>query len=123
MANKPKAAEIIALGGSYRLAGKSSGVNERTVRRWMQKDQDFQDQVKAIRSEAFNGILGSLSGIAQRALGVLNNVVNDPDADINSKIRASNYVLNHLRGMRKEIEVEAKVDELESVLRGSGFIS
>ena len=70
----PRAAAVLAAGGSEKEASKAAGVSGRTVRRWRGDEIQFADAVADARKEFLDeaaGILAHISTAAARKLGQL----------------------------------------------------
>ncbi|MGE3704250.1 MAG: hypothetical protein AB7I13_03190 [Vicinamibacterales bacterium] len=52
-------------------AASSAGIGERTLRRWLDSDADFQNACAAARKAAFNAAIGRIQGLTEVAADTL----------------------------------------------------
>ncbi len=97
-----KAASALARGLSQERAGQEAGVTRRTVIRWS-KDPAFQREVnrlkleiKEVKVETVERIVReeeiSLSSLLPKALGVLQQILDDPDSRSSDRLKAVSLV-------------------------------
>src|SRR5690242_10354775 len=73
-AKRDRAALDLAGGYSVRAVARKRQIGERTLRRWLAEDEDFQAEVTRLRTELFTAATGTLCrlcGRAARKLGKL----------------------------------------------------
>lgn len=121
MANKFKTAQVIALGGSYVMAGKEGGVSERTVRRWMKDDPEFKELVEDLRDEIFESVRGGLSGLSTRSLRVMEEILSDREVTPSVRARVALGIVRAIRDLRRDEKIEDRIAELDSLLIERGI--
>ncbi|HYT92220.1 MAG TPA: hypothetical protein VEL76_26125 [Gemmataceae bacterium] len=91
-------------------AAEKIGVNEKTLRKWMQIPE-FIDAWRAARREMFEGALGNLQALAGKAVRALEkNLRAERPAD---QIRAALGILEHGRKSAELEDLVRRVEELE----------
>ncbi len=93
-------------------AAKAAGVSLRTVRRWM-TTAAFNEEVANAESELVRGAARRLGHLADKALGVLESVMNDKDAADSPRIRAATAVLDTCLRWRAQVSLEERLSALE----------
>ena len=93
-------------------AAKSLNIGDKTLWRWMQKD-DFQDAYLKARREIIKQASSQLQASMSEAVNVLKEVMNDNDSPASTRVSAAKIVLD--MGLKaNEIEdLEARVKKLE----------
>lgn len=76
-----------------RAAAKAAGVSEATIYRWL-ADPTFNKALEAARARAFDLSLLRLSGMADRAVDVVGEVLDDKRASAGARISAARVVLS-----------------------------
>jgi len=107
----PKAAAVLAAGGSEKEAGKTAGVSGRTVRRWRADEVQFADAVTDARTEFLNetaGLLAHISTAAVRKLGEIIETGNERYA-----LSASRVALEMASRYRTDQALENRLTALE----------
>ena len=111
----PKQQQAVGLliGGQNAIqAARVVGVHENTVYKWS-KQPEFQDALKAAEREAMRAVSISLLGLAEKATGTLNGVMENDRALDSSKVRAADIVLGRLLQTRELLEFEERISKLE----------
>ena len=86
--------------------------HDNTVYKWS-KQPEFQDALKAAEREAMRAVSISLLGLAEKATGTLNGVMENNRALDSSKVRAADIVLGRLLQTRELLELEERISKLE----------
>lgn len=107
---KAVAAEVIAIGGSYRNAGDIVGRSKRTIVRWM-ADPVFARKVADLRAERLSEVTGRLAEMAPRAVDVLSDALEDEKAWV--RLRAATDVLSWSMRLRRAADLEIRLVEVE----------
>lgn len=107
---KAVAAEVIAIGGTYRNAGDIVGRTKRTIVRWM-ADPVFARKVADLRAERLSEVTGRLAELAPRAVDVLADALEDEKAWV--RLRGSTDVLSWLMRTRRASDLEIRLLEVE----------
>ncbi len=82
---------------SIRSAASTVGVNERTLRRWMQ-NPEFRFQVEQSQRDALSEVTASLQASAAAAVECLTAIVGRPSADSHVRVAASRTLLEYAYG-------------------------
>jgi hypothetical protein len=113
ISTKQKAAiRALLTGAGYLEAAQSAKVHPNTIGEWM-KDAAFLAALKLAESEAMQTVSRSLVAIADKASGVLEDVLDSPTARDSSRIRAADVVLGRLLDIRAMSEFEERLRKLE----------
>jgi hypothetical protein len=107
---KAIAAEVIAIGGTYRNAGDIVGRSKRTIVRWM-ADPVFGRKVADLRAERLSEVTGRLAELAPRAVDVLSDALEDEKAWV--RLRAATDVLSWSMRLRRAADLEIRMLEVE----------
>jgi len=107
---KAIAAEVIAIGGTYRNAADIVGRSKRTIVRWM-ADPVFARKVADLRAERLSEVTGRLAEMAPRAVDVLSDALEDEKAWV--RLRAATDVLSWSMRLRRAADLEIRMLEVE----------
>lgn len=102
----------LAAGATIPQAAKSSGVSESTARRRME-DPAFQDQLRKLRSQVFDSVMGQLTFAASGAVRTLRKLMADEGVSDTVRLGAARAILEHCGKLRGELDLEARIAELE----------
>ena len=69
-----------------------SGISERAIFRFLQRD-DFRAELALLHRQTFAGVLARSEFLASKALGVLEEVLDDPETSHRDRIAAAREVL------------------------------
>ena len=83
---------VIAAAPSLAQAARDAGIEDRTLRRWLQEPQ-FAGQLAALRQQSVVIAREELSTLARRGMSVFADAMDDPDPAI--RLRAARYALSH----------------------------
>jgi len=88
-----KAIEVLAVSGNVTEAAAAAGVSRETVHTWMRTDKAFQAEKDAISSAYIGELSSRLNSLAQQAVSTLQEILSDPNAPVNARIRAADIVI------------------------------
>lgn len=109
------AAGALAAGATIKDAAAAAGVNERTVRKWLDLSE-YRAAVQAMRDEAIRSALDRLGSTMSAAADALKALVGHADARV--KLAAARAVLELGVRLKEHLELEQRVKELEQRLGG-----
>src|SRR5690554_5476893 len=96
-------------------AANETGIGERTLFRWLQRD-DFRRAYRLARQEAMRQAIARLQQAARDAVDTLSAVMRDDTVPATNRVAASRAVLEFaLKGAELE-DLEARVADLETVI-------
>lgn len=106
---------IVALLSTPNLvaASEASGVTERTLRRWM-KREDFRAALAEAEAEALDAATRRLTGIQGKALEVIEKALEAESLSL--RLRAAQLAMEYLLKLRVLRSVEERLERLEGVL-------
>jgi hypothetical protein len=111
---KPIARDGVALalarGCTRKAAAKSVGINERTVRRWLE-DPEFVQEVTGLRDRMFAAATGRLAGLTARAAAKLGALLEAVDCKV--QLRAAVAILTTAATYRDQLDLAARLAEVE----------
>jgi hypothetical protein len=92
------------------LAASEAKVNDRTIYRWLSKDEAFKAEYLRLRREIVNNAVFQLQKATNNAVNCLMSVMNDPEAPASARVRAAAEVLAQAM---KALEIESFEERLE----------
>ena len=98
-------------------AAKVAGVGERTLYRWLQDDDDFKAALSLAEAEVFSDASRRLSGLLGRSIDELGKLL-ESNMEPVDKIRTIRTVLASAPRLREIASLEARIQELESLISG-----
>ncbi len=98
--------------GDRAAAAEAGGVSERTLRRWLDKSA-FRAQLCEAESEVVRTAARRLGRLADKALGVLEGVMDNSDAPDHPRIRAAATILDTCLRWREHVTFEERIQQLE----------
>ena len=104
---------------TIRGAAESVGVNERTLRRWLGRE-DFRESYREACREALSDALHRLQGAAGGAVQTLREIARDNTAKPAERAGAARALLDHALRSAELLNVEARLDALETGARARG---
>lgn len=109
-------AAISALAGgcSQAEAARRAGVAERTVSRWLARDE-FQRRLAKARARVLDGVVNQLTVNAELAVQTLRELLVDLSPAI--RLGAARATLDSLLKLRAEVDVEQRLAAIESKLK------
>ena len=110
----PKAAEVLAAGGTSTEAAEAAGVGVRTIRRWRNDEPRFADSIDDTRSRMLAeaaGLLASHTTTAARRLGEIIQSEEERHA-----LPAARVVLDMAARYRSDRAIEDRIEALEAAV-------
>ncbi len=104
---------------SIRDAAANTGVHERTLRRWLGRE-DFQESFRETCRHALSDALYRLQGAAGEAVQTLREIARDNTAKPAERAGAARALLDHALRSAELLNVEARLDALETGARARG---
>lgn len=111
-AKQAQALAILASGGTVSAAGRAAGVDERTVRRWLTAPSFRQLLVEA-ESETIRACSRRLGGLTDKALMILEGILDDPQAGPGPRLRAASVILDTALRWREQVSFADRIAALE----------
>jgi hypothetical protein len=105
--------QVLAAGGNYGDAADEADISRRTVARWM-SDPTFAKSVSDARAEQVQALTGQLTSLADGAVLVLSEVL--VEGTNPERLRAAQMILDWGTRLRRDIELEARLLEVEGRL-------
>lgn len=112
-----RAVTALVTTGSVPTAAEAAGVSLRTLQRWMALPT-FRQELQNAEAEVLRTAARRLGTLAQKALGVLEEVMGNKKAADSPRIRAANVVLDTCMRWREQVMIEERVQALEQHIRG-----
>ncbi len=110
---RARAALLLAGGMSIVKAATSIGVDEKTIRRW-DKDQEFTNQVNALRGELLARGMGVLVKTSTKAAMTLRKLLNSECEAI--RLRAAVAILSAGSDLRRTVDQDQEIRELQATI-------
>jgi hypothetical protein len=107
--------ESLAGGHTVAQAARQAGVSARTVFRRL-GNPEFQERVRKARARMFDSATGALASIMHKSVAALRELLGNPSASI--RLSAARCVLEAAQRLREAVELEQRLAEVESVVRG-----
>lgn len=109
----PKAAQILAAGGTAAEAAKAAQVTERTIRNWRADEPQFADAVDDYRGQMLAEASGVLAAHTAAAAQRLADIATDGEIPLRHQLRAALGVLDYAARYRESQALEARLRALE----------
>lgn len=97
-------------------AAEKAQVGERSLRRWLAEDEQFQDALKAADAEIINTAMRRLAEAVDSALTVILVIMLQPGNPVSVRLRAALGVLEKLVKLRELNTLEERIAKLEGLL-------
>ena len=104
---------IVAASPTMARAARASGVDERTLRRWLD-DEDFRNELTRLRQESANLARLELQGLMSRGVSVVAEAMDDPDVAV--RLRAARYALSFAAQFCEAEKLRSEIQALEEAL-------
>ena len=104
----------LAVGASVAEAAERAGVGQRTVHRRL-KDTEFRQAVSEVRGRALDAAVGKLAGLAAKAIGTLERLVQSDTPSV--ALRAAKTILELGPRLRAFTELEERIAAMEAEQR------
>lgn len=110
-----KAIEVLVTSGNVTEAAAAAGVSRETIYAWMRTDKEFQAERDGI-STAYVGELSTrLNLLAQQAISTLQQILTDPNAPVNARIRAADIVIGRQVQLYEMSDIARRITRLENI--------
>ena len=97
-------------------AAKSAAVSQRSLYRWLQEDELFQEQLHKAQDRAIDGAISRLSGEARAAAATLAEIHRDREVAAAVRVQAARAVLSEIMKLREQRELAERLERLEDRL-------
>jgi hypothetical protein len=112
-ARTERVAILLSQGWSIRGAAGKLGLNERTVRRWMQSDE-FKGRVAELRKRITDRALGKLTGSMTAAVAELRKLLKSPDGRLRRD--AAKIILEQQSRFAEVLDLAERIEALEAAI-------
>lgn len=112
---------IIALltASTIKEAANMVGIGEATLWRWMQ-ESSFKEKFRSAKKQAFSQTVSRLQQSSGEAVETLRTIMNDITAPAPSRVTAAKSILEMAMKAVEFEELEARVEQLEEMLKEDG---
>ena len=118
--NRQREQLILALLQQPGLEKAAAAVGISTVTAWrITKTQEFKEEYRQARREAFIQSLGRLQQAAGAATSTLMKIMVDPNAPAGSRVRAADRVLEHAQSALEIEDIQVRLARLEQIEKDS----
>ena len=118
--NRQREQLILALLQQPGLEKAAAAVGISTVTAWrITKTQEFKEEYRQARREAFSQSLGRLQQAAGAATSTLMKIMVDPTAPAGSRVRAADRVLEHAQSALELEDIQVRLSRLEQMEKDS----
>ena len=118
--NRQREQLILALLQQPGLEKAAAAVGISTVTAWrITKTQEFKEEYRQARREAFIQSLGRLQQAAGAATSTLMKIMVDPNAPAGSRVRAADRVLEHAQSALELEDIQVRLSRLEQMEKDS----
>jgi len=100
-------------------AAKATGISSRTATRWL-KSAEFKQIYVSSREATLLAITGMLRQSSVGACEALAAVVRDPESAPTARTAAARAILDSLRGLMQDFELESRLAQLETLAAEKG---
>jgi hypothetical protein len=118
--NRQREQLILALLNQPGVEKAAAAVGISTVTAWrITKTQEFKEEYRQARREAFIQSLGRLQQAAGAATSTLMKIMVDPNAPAGSRVRAADRVLEHAQSALELEDIQVRLARLEQIEKDS----
>lgn len=110
-----KAIEVLVTSGNVTEAAAAAGVSRETIYTWMRTDKAFQAEKDATSSTYIGELSSRLNTLAQLAVSTLQEILSNPDAQVNARIRAADIVLGRQIQLYEMADIARRITRLENI--------
>jgi len=104
--------------GDIQAAAEATGCSRTTVYAWM-RQAPFTAALRDAEGDALRALTRGLLALGKRATGAIVDVLDDPDANVSTRLRAADIVLARLLQLRELVDLESRVTALEAARDGN----
>lgn len=105
--------------GSIQETAKATSVSETTIWRWMQ-DPAFNEEYTRLKRQALQTAVNRLQSIANEAVEVLRNVMQDEENPAGSRVTAAKAVLDSSIKITELEDLQQRIERLEAIIKEQG---
>jgi hypothetical protein len=98
---------------TIRAAADFADITEKTIHKYL-KDADFKAELRALQDRTINAASAALSGLTGKALGVLDDTLDDKKATRATRVRAALGILDCLIKVSTFADLEERIAALEA---------
>ncbi len=113
---KQEAIAALIGGATVTEAAAKAGVRRQTVHGWMH-ERAFITELKAAEAKALDKISRKLVVLADKAVAAFEDVLGNPETDINLRLSAADKLIRRLIEFRTQVDLEERVSELEKLAK------
>ena len=113
---KRKALAALIGGATFTEAAAEAGVKRQTVHGWMH-ERAFKAELKVAEAKVLDMISRKLVLLADKAVAVFEDVLGNPETDINLRLSAADKLIRRLIEFRSQVDLEERVSELEKLAK------
>jgi len=110
-----KAIEVLVTSGNVTEAAAAAGVSRETIYTWMRSDKAFQTERDGISSANIGELSTRLNSLAQQAVSTLQEILSNPDAPVNARIRAADIVIGRQVQLYEMADIARRITRLENI--------
>ncbi len=118
--NQRKALIALLAEPTVKAAAKRCGLHERTLYGYL-NDPAFKAELRRRQDAILASVTASLVGLSGEAVGVLREVLNDPDVAPSVKVRAALGWLQHARDVVELDSLAKRISRLEEIIGNGGL--
>jgi hypothetical protein len=96
-------------------AAEQTGLNRRTIARWLAEDASFQTALSQAEGLAIDAATRQLVSLADEAIGTLRGLIKSEEATDSIRLRAAQSVLDYLLRLREARDTEQRLARLEEL--------
>jgi hypothetical protein len=104
--------------GSLQAAAAASGINEKTLRRWLRDDAVFQIAYREARRQVVQQAIVQVQQATGEAVATLRQVMQAADAPASAKVSAAKTILETAVKAVELEDLEARIVALEAAQKG-----
>lgn len=108
-----RAIEALLTSGNVSEAARIAKVSRETLYRWM-KQPDFCLTLREGTQDSLENLSRSLVALSEKAIRILQSILDDDYCAQSLQIRAADHVLGRLLQMRELVDLEGRVSQLEA---------
>ena len=110
-----KAIEVLVTSGNVSEAAATAGVSRETIYAWMRFDKEFQEEKDRVSSACVTELSSRLNTLAKQAVSTLQQILEDPNAPVNARIRAAEIVISKQIQLYEMSDIVRRITRLENI--------
>ena len=103
----------LVTGNTIKGAAKITGVNEKTIRRWL-SDPDFSGEIAQARADVTKDIIHGLIAKAETAISTLDSIMTAEKVSAHAKVQAARCILEFAMRAIETTEIIERIEKLEN---------